>query len=238
LSESLNCNEHVYRHFLFFKNFHVSKKPLVICEGKTDNIYLECAIKRLADAHPSLAKKKDTGSIDLKISFLKRSKTTKRILGLAGGAGEFNNFIAMFRRERNHITVPGKKKPVIILIDNDNGAKKIYSFIKGITKAPVDPKSQYIFVTDNLYVVPTPLTDDGKDTTIEDFFEVGLKKTKLEGKTFNPSDKGFKNKTEYGKYLFSKLIVKKNQATIDFSGFNPILERIEAVLEDYKRRLA
>jgi hypothetical protein len=237
-SGSLNCNERVYRHFLFYKNFHMSKRPKIICEGKTDYIYLDCAIKGLADAHPGLAKKEDDGSIVLKVSFLKRSETIKRILGLTGGTGEFNKFITLLRREQKNIAVAGKKQPVILLVDNDDGAKRLYSYIKEIKKSPVDPKSQYIFITDNLYVVPTPLTPDGKGTTIEDFFEIGLKKTKLKGKTFNPSDKGFNPKTEYGKYLFAKLVVKKNQASINFSGFNPLLERIEAVLDDYKRKLS
>lgn len=40
LSERLNCNGQVYRHFLFLKIILYPKKPLIICEGKTDNIYL------------------------------------------------------------------------------------------------------------------------------------------------------------------------------------------------------
>jgi len=236
-SENLNCKEKTYRHFLFFKYFYASSKPLIICEGKTDNIYLECAIKQLADSHPSLAKKKDTGSVVLKISLLKRNATTSRILGLTGGTGEFNNFISLFREEIKHITAAAKKHPVILLIDNDDGAKRIYSHIRSVKKSDVDHKSQFIFVTENLYVVPTPLTHSGESTMIEDFFKPSLKEIKIRGKTFNPNDKGFDPKTEYGKFLFAKLVVKKKQAAIDFSGFNPILDRIEAVLDDYKRKL-
>ena len=236
--EDLNSNEKIYRHFLFFKYFYASPKPIIICEGKTDYIYLECAIKRLADSHPSLAQKNDSGSTVLRVSFLKRNATTTRILGLSGGVGEFNNFINLFRMERKHITASDKKHPVILLIDNDDGAKGIYSHIKSIKKTEADPKSQFIFVTENLYVVPTPLTHSGERTTIEDFFDPSLKDVKIKGKSFQPKDKGFDSKTEYGKYLFAKLVVQKNQATIDFSSFNPILERIEGVLDDYKRKLS
>lgn len=231
-----DCNEKVYRHFLFFKNFHASPNPLIICEGKTDNIYLKAAIQRLADAHPCLAEKKENGSIGLKVSFFRRNATTGRILGLAGGTGELTNIIKMYTTESKHIAAPGKKQPVILIIDNDDGAKGIYSYVKNLTKSPVDPKSPFIFVTENLYIVPTPLTHDGKSTMIEDFFEAGLKETKLNGKTFNPSDKGFNSKTEYGKNFFAKHVVKKKQATIDFSGFKPILERIEAVLNDHSKK--
>lgn len=34
----------LYRQFLFYKNFIVSEKPLVLPEGKTDSIYLRCAL--------------------------------------------------------------------------------------------------------------------------------------------------------------------------------------------------
>ena len=185
-SEHPDCNEKVYRRFLFFKNFYASPNPLIICEGKTDNIYLKAAIHQLADAHPYLAEKKEKGKISLKVCFFRRSATTGRILGLAGGTGEFINVIKMYTTEIKHITAPGKKQPVILLIDNDDGAKGIYSYVNNLTKTVVDSKSAFIFVTENLYIVPTPLTHDGKNTMIEDFFEASLKNTKLNGKTFNP----------------------------------------------------
>jgi len=47
---------------------------------------------------------------------------------------------------------------------------------------------------------------------IEDFFEPSVRNTKLNGKIFNPSDKGFNSKTEYGKNHFAKYVVLKNQA--------------------------
>ena len=236
--EGLNSNEKVYQKFLFYKYFHALSKPFIICEGKTDNIYLECAIKRLIDAHPILAKKKSDGKIALEVSFLKRTATTGRILGLAGGAGEIKDFITFFREESKHIKTPGKKSPVIILIDNDDGSKKIYPYIQNLTKLEIDKSAPFHHILENLYIVATPLTHDGKDTKIEDFFHEDLKSTKLNKKTFNPSNSGFNSKTEYGKYIFAMQVVKKNQDTIDFSNFIPILERIEAVIEDYNKKLS
>jgi len=235
-SKAPDCNEKVYRRFLFFKNFYASANPLIICEGKTDNIYLKAAIQRLADAHPCLAEKKEKGRISLKVCFFRRNATSGRILGLAGGTGEFINLIKMYATESKHIAAPGKKQPVILLIDNDEGAKGIYGYVKNLPKSKGDSKATFIFVTENLYIVPTPLTHDGKNTMIEDFFEESLKNTKLNGKTFNPSDKGFNSKKQYGKNYFAKHVVKENQATIDFSGFKPILERIEAVLDYHSKK--
>ena len=71
---------------------------------------------------------------------------------------------------------------------------------------------------------------------IEDFFEPSVRNTKLNGKIFNPSDKAFNSKTEYGKNHFAKYVILKNQAKIDFTGFEPILKRIEGVCEDYSKR--
>ncbi|WP_319409497.1 retron Ec67 family RNA-directed DNA polymerase/endonuclease [uncultured Desulfosarcina sp.] len=237
-SDDLSCNEKVYRDFLLFKYFHSLKKPIIICEGKTDNIYLECAIKSLADKHTKLAEDKGNEGIKLKINFLKRTPTTSRILSLSGGTGELNNFITTLRKSGKRISFSEKKHPVILLIDNDSGAKKIFSHIKSIKNSIVNNKSKFLFVSDNLYVVPTPLTDSGKETKIEDFFKKSILKTEINGKKFNPSEKEFNPKTEYGKYLFAKLVIKKNQDKIDFSGFNSILDRIEAVLEDYKSRFS
>ena len=234
--DNLDCHEKVYRQFLFFKYFHASPTPLIICEGKTDNIYLKSAIQRLADAYSCLAEKKENGKIGLKVCFFRRNATTGRILGLSGGSGELTNLIKMYKKERKHIAAPGKKQPIILLIDNDDGAKGIYGYAKNITGSPVGPESPYIFVTGNLYIVPTPLTPDGKGTMIEDFFDSDLKKTELNGKTFNPSDKGFNSNTEYGKTIFAKHVVRKNQATIDFSGFKPILSRIEVVLNNHSKK--
>lgn len=235
-SKNPDCNEKIYQRFLFFKNFYACPKPLLVCEGKTDNIYLKLAIQKLADVHPHLAEKKENGKIALKIRLFQRNATTGRLLGLSGGTGELVTLINKFSKECKHIAAPGKKQPVIMLIDNDAGAKGIYNSVENLTKSSVDPKALFIFVTENLYVIPTPRTHDDKDTMIEDFFEPSLKETKLSGKTFNPSDKDANSKTEYGKNHFAKYVVKKQQTQIDFNGFNPILERIEAVLSEHSKK--
>lgn len=46
------------RDFLFYKNFFALKKPLLICEGKTDNIYLKSALLSLNNDYNNLIEKK------------------------------------------------------------------------------------------------------------------------------------------------------------------------------------
>ncbi|WP_407066015.1 hypothetical protein, partial [Escherichia coli] len=48
---------------------------------------------------------------------------------------------------------------------------------------------------------------------------------KLNGKKFNPESK-IDPETEYSKEVFAKSVVQANAATIDFAGFDPLLERI------------
>ncbi len=233
-----DCNAKVYRSFLIYKNLYASPMPVILCEGKTDNIYLKAAIESLAKFHPLLAKKDKDGKIKLNIKFWKRSATTARIIGLGGGSGELNNLIRAYRKESRNIRAAGQKQPVIILIDNDDGATGLYKYAKNIRKSPIDKTSSFIYVTMNLYIIPTPLTHDGKSTMIEDFFTNELKETKLDGKVFNPKGNPINSKTQYGKNHFAKYVVKKHKKTIDFNGFEPILKRIEEVLEDYSKKVS
>ena len=43
-----------YRRFLDYISFGGNINPTIICEGKTDNIYLKCAMKSLAVSFPKL----------------------------------------------------------------------------------------------------------------------------------------------------------------------------------------
>jgi hypothetical protein len=144
-----------------------------------------------------------------------------------------------FQNNCKKIEAPGLQHPVIILIDNDDGANKIYSFLKKATnsKAVINGFEPHYFIAPNLYVVATPKGENGADTMIEDFFDQSVRDEKNCGKTFNPKEP-VDVKTEYGKFIFAEQIVKKNQNRIDFSGFKPILDRIDAVLIDFQGRLS
>lgn len=61
--------------------------------------------------------------------------------------------------------------------------------------------------------------------------------TKVEGKTFNP-DKDHDAPGEYGKVVFAERVVRPNAHQINFKGFESLLARVEAVIEDYDKRKA
>ena len=123
-----------------------------------------------------------------------------------------------------------------MLIDNDNGANSIYEAIAGITKKPKPAGvGDFIYVTGNLYVVPTPLGPGKAKTSIEDLFDSKTLAMPLDGKVFSRAKKIYES-TQIGKAPFALKVVAKNAETIDFKGFNRILERVVKVIDGYENR--
>ena len=237
----LGLNEAVYGDFLFYRDFHAPTAPLIVCEGKTDNIYLRAAVRQKADKYPLLAEAPKGEPINVKVRFYKYSNTTTRILHLSGGIGDLCKILSLFKRIGKRISAPHSKFPVILFTDNDSGAKGnggIYQKIKPALGDKPDGKDPFYILGENLYVVPTSLKPDGGDTVIEDFFDDDVKATKLGGKSFNPTKHRFDSRTEYGKYVFAEQVVRKNQDKINFDGFEPILDRIQLVIEEHLKKLA
>lgn len=225
----------LYARFLKYRYFVRLERPLIICEGKTDSIYLKHAIRRLTAFHPKL------GAFDgpvfrSAVAFFNEGSKASRVLDLGGGTGSLHYFFVKGRYDadiRSFKHGP-MKHPVIVLIDNDDGAKSLFKTLAsnfGITATLQSPEP-FFHVTDNLYLVKTPERGETGASCIEDFFERGLLATELEGKKFNPrKDHGAAG--EYGKFVFAEKVVRPNASTIDFKGFAPLLERIIAVMDGY-----
>jgi hypothetical protein len=228
----------LYRRVIYFDLFYNPERPVIVCEGKTDNTYLKNAIQRLFVDYPLLGKLDGEGKPELQVRLFKYAeRKTATISKLSGGVGGLCNLIKYYNADIiNKFRAPPPRHPVIILIDNDMGADSIYGAIAGILGAQKPKgKKPFIHVYQNLYVVPTPFGQNGEKTSIEDFFDAKTLATQLNGKTFerkNDAD----NQHHYGKAAFARDVIAKNAATIDFSGFKPILERIESVIRDYANR--
>jgi RNA-directed DNA polymerase len=82
----------LYARFLFFCNFVTSEKPVVLCEGVTDRIYLQIAVRKLTNLHPRLGKMNE-GKFASNLSFFRYSKSARDVLGLTGGTGSLKFFI-------------------------------------------------------------------------------------------------------------------------------------------------
>lgn len=180
----------LFRRFLYFDAFYALDEPIIVCEGKTDNVYLRCALKSLATSYPALVTQDEPPK--LKVKFLKYAdRRTSEITGLTGGVGGICKLLKSYHEDvMVKFKAPAPKFPVIVIIDNDDGANSIYEAIAGITKKPKpEGFADFIHVTSNLYVVPTPWGTDKKKTSIEDFFDTKTLAIQLEGKTFSRKKK-------------------------------------------------
>ena len=237
----------LYKDLLFFKNFIAPEKPVIICEGPTDSIYIKLALKKFVNEYPSLIKK--TGDkINYEVRFLDRSKKDAgQILQLSGGnkknpsegSGGLLTFLGEY--EKNFKKYPAwkqAKQPVILLIDNDDGAKSIFNSIKNNHKKIVSMEEDepFVFIYENLYLIKTPHINGKTKTCIEDLFDQNwLKNIKWNEKTFS-GEEAFDIDNFYGKKYLATKVIPQNLSSVDFNNFKKLLDRLGKVIEDYDMR--
>jgi len=204
----------LYRQLLFYKYFFANDKPLIICEGKTDIIYLKCALSQLKNPN-----------IDLDLRFLNMTKNFKDVLAISQGVSGLVSIIEMYEYHMKIFKGKGKKNPVIILADNDSASKDIRNKIKAVSR----PFYNYV---DNLYIT---FVSDQKGKVIEDLFYKPTLNIKIKGKKFNGADKIDSNK-EYGKIVFAEQVVKENQNTINFKRFRYMFNNVNSIIMHHKSK--
>lgn len=234
--------EKIHADFLFYKNFYASPLPTILCEGKTDNVYLTCAMKSLMDKFPRLCKASKDGKPALRVRFINYSELTHRALDLNGGSADLAAFIRSYAKNCGKYKAHPPLSPTIIVVDNDSGSEPIFKAIKEVTgsryaipngKGTILDKSQTTYyITQNLSVVLTPLKKDGQPTMMEDFFTAKVRQTVWENKTFEILSKS-PSKNTYNKNTFAQKIVKADRANIDFKGFSPILKSISQLIRGH-----
>ncbi|TNC12723.1 RNA-directed DNA polymerase [Methylobacterium terricola] len=225
----------LYHHLLFYKHFVAGARPLVITEGKTDRVYLRAAIEKLTSFHPRLGKI-ESGAFSSSIRFMNFSRIVHDVLQLGGGTGDLKFFMLHYADTLRKFKHAPLKAPIIVLIDNDLGTKDIFGVMREKTvhkTISTQTTAPFYRVHANLYLVKTPET--GKDkgmTCIEDLFEPCVLATKIDGLVFDP-DKKHKEPGKYGKAVFAEKVVRPNKSAIVFDGFDPLLQRICDVIDDY-----
>lgn len=228
----------LFREFLYFDRFYSADKPLIICEGKTDNVYLRCAIKSLALEYPTLATPSDEPKLN--VDFFKYvDRRITEITELNGGYGGLCKFIDNYYGyiQKKFRFAPRPKHPVIIFIDNDSGADSVYGKVAGLTKKKKsDGTAPFIHVIGNLYVVPTPFDSDGGQTDIECFFTEETLSKVVDGRKFSKKAKDNSDKF-YNKATFSIDVVAKDSKNIEFKKFRPLLNRIVAAIDHYAAKI-
>jgi RNA-directed DNA polymerase len=229
LSDKRTSAANVYREFLYYKTFYACDRPIIVCEGDTDNVYLTHAIRSLAADFPTLAEVNGDGKLQLKVRLYKVKKSSNaKLLGLAGGSGDLKNLIAAYDKEVKHFKGPGLQHPVIALFDNDSGADDIWKVIKQVGKQTPTKAEPLVRVVKNLYAVPTP----GKPSMIEDFFDDQTKQMPFEGKVFH-AELGFDKEVHISKQIFAHRVIRPNADTIDFLGFRLLLTNLELAIRSH-----
>lgn len=228
-----------YRRFLDYKTFVASGQPVILCEGVTDNIYLQCAIKRSKIPRPKLQDSGSSSGLAVKLFRYPKIGSKLRVASavqhLNGGVGDLKQLIHKYEVRIKSLEERGFISPVILLVDNDQGSRDgLWGAIKQASRSTkkVDGTVRFYHVTKNLYVIPTPKLADGKDSMIENFLPLPVVSQVIGGKTFNPDEKTFDKKKHYGKRILAEKI-SKDQATINFDGFSSILDLVEEVLDHF-----
>jgi RNA-directed DNA polymerase len=225
----------LFGRFLHFDRFHSLVRPLILCEGKSDSIYLRCALRALTADYPRLIEVSESGP-KWRIDFFKYSKRTMELMSLSGGTGDLARLICHYREQMAPFLCPGKAHPVLLVVDSDSGASEVRKQAARILTVKVDGNDPFYHLVENLYLVLLPLPEGKAKAAIEDYFEESVRKTRLGEKSFNPDEKSFDKAENYGKHVFADKVVKAQQASIDFAGFRPLLERIDSAIADYAAR--
>jgi RNA-directed DNA polymerase len=234
---ALRSKQKLYRRFLMFKDFYSAPATVVVCEGKTDNIYLLHAIRSLAVNYPQLATISANNKIALNIRILKTVKTSVgRVLQLGEGTSFLEAFIKGYFEEINKFKAVGMRCAVVLVVDNDSGADGICNTIRQLTKKSPSRTDPFTHIAGNLYMVFTPLQAGANKSAIEDCFTDAIKYLNLGGKTFNPDGKADSSRY-FGKHILSQH-VRENAAKIDFTGFTGLLDGITAEIEAHQSKQA
>ncbi len=237
----------LYVKFTFFDSFFNIEKPLIVCEGKTDSVYIKCALKSLANDYPTLINNRKELLIDFfklpnklpnKFPNNKFLNTKFDLLRLSGGTGDLLNFIRDYKKKSSPFKCQGRKFPVIILIDNDEGVKGIFSFInnringKDNKNTKINGSETFYYLESSLYLVSLP-PKTNEDVMIEHLFDPKELEHKIGSKTFKPDSDSFDINIHYGKQIFAEKIIKARQNEIDFNGFRETLNRLSEAIADY-----
>ena len=225
----------LYKSLLYYKHFVSLDKPLILCEGKTDNIYLRSALKALDPRFLVLAKM-DKGKLVTAVRLLRHSRVEHDILELSGGSGNLANLVGRYEAAMYRYRHRPLEHPVIVLVDNDSGSDPVFSAMKQ-HKIVVSQKTMLPFyhVCFNLYVVKTPELGTKGTSCIEDLFDPSVRAIKLDGKSLS-LNKDFDRGLYYGKVDFAERVVRQRFTSINFNNFIPLLERLESTMADYKAK--
>lgn len=233
--------DRLYRRFLIYKHFVAAAQPTLVTEGKTDVVYLRCAMRALAERFPRLA---SASLASQPVAFVRSSHVTRAVLKLVGGYSDMVAFVAQYDAALKRYAHAPLAQPAIFVVDNDEGGQKLFgkASIPGGAKVGFDTIPIWHHMKHNLYLLRTPpktgaMSAKAAMTSMEDLFSPAVLATRLDGKPFDRS-KAHGDTTSYGKALFADRVVRPGVGSIDFSGFAPMLEAITEIMDHHAAMVA
>lgn len=224
----------LYERLLNFVSLYGATRTVVLCEGKTDNIYIRSALQKMAHKYPTLINAAPKHA--LKITLFKYTKSSAAVQQLGGGSDQLKNLANTYESRIKGFKV-GAKHPLILIADSDSGSEHLFDIVKKKTGKIVDGSEPFYHLDANMYVVPIPKVG-GVDTAIENLFDQALLDKKLDGKTFDMKNHEKDGTKFYSKATFATKVVAADKANINFSRFEPLLDAIVAVEKDYSAKQA
>ena len=226
-----------YRAFLDFQSFGNNPKPVFLFEGKTDNVYIRCALNSLAVNYPELIS--HAAPKELSVRLFNYSKPTNAVQSSAGGTGDLQLLINNYVERLQGFAAAKMPFPVILVVDNDKGSKGVFKAAesKSDSKAKVDGSQPFYHITKNLYLVPTPTPKGFAESYIETFLPKAVLSTKLGKKSFHLPEKDLDMTKYFGKVPLAKQVVQRQQKTINFDGFKPLLDNMRSAMLDYAAKV-
>ena len=149
-------------------------------------------------------------------------------------AGGLASLVTHYENLMKPFLCPGQAFPVILVADNDSGAKEIKSRAKKLVGRAVDGKEEFYHLVKNLYLVLLPRPCGEDEVEIEDYFDEDVRRRKVGGKSFMSGDK-FDEEKGYGKHIFAESVVRPGQGDIEFAKFRGLLMRIDKAIQNYAK---
>ena len=219
----------LYGKFLFYKHFINIDKPIIFTEGKSDVVYLKCALKNLKDSYSNLIEVVGD-KFNFKINFFKTTNVFKDVFSFSEGTSGLEYMMNYYKRKIDSFNIPNHNMPIIIILDNDKGAKGIKKLLEISNEVPY-----YKLFHKQMYVL---FVEKKENTAIENLFDEELLNVEINGKKFK-ADKDNKtdgdNEKYFGKHIFSQKVILPNYEKINFDRFKPIFNNILEIISESRK---
>lgn len=228
----LTKNEKVLRDYLLYRYFFGTDRVMIFGEGKTDKSHLQHYLNFRSEENLPVPSSFDEWK---GIRFGNFENKLFNVISGSGGTGDIQKLIESYGRWCKDFHKDISQKPLIILVDNDVGSKKINQTIQNMKKPQkAIGEEDFYHIYHNMYVIYLPKINNG-ETDIESFYSEDILDVEIDGRFFEKSKK-ISDKGKYSKSIFASRTVLQNHTLTDWSKFDQIFERVQLAIEHFQSK--